>query len=88
MDEGQGPRLVGNGQRELVVVDEAHLLNLAGVVHVVEQDGVAQNLGLLGAGDLDGGGPDLDVDLGVLVTQLEGVVEDLEVLVEGEGAAW
>ncbi len=37
VDKGQRPRLVGDGQGELVVVHEAHLLDLAGVVHVVQQ---------------------------------------------------
>ena len=37
VDKGERPRLVGDGQGELVVVHQAHLLNLAGVVHVVQQ---------------------------------------------------
>ena len=37
VDEGQRPRLVGDGEGELVVVHETHLLNLAGIVHVVQQ---------------------------------------------------
>ena len=43
VDKGQGPGLVGNGQGELVVVHQADLLNLAGVVHVVQEDGDAQH---------------------------------------------
>lgn len=42
--EGERPGLVGDGERELVVVDEADLLDLAGVVHIVQQHGVAQHL--------------------------------------------
>lgn len=44
-------------------------------------------LRLLCAGYLNGGGSDLDVDFGIFMTEFEGVVEDLEVLVEREGAA-
>ena len=40
---------------------------------------------LFSAGDGYGRGSDLDVDLGVFVRQLEGVVEYFEVLVEGQG---
>ena len=87
VDEGQGSRLVGDGQRELVVVDQADFLDLGGVVDVVEEAGDAQDLGLLGAGDLDGAGADLDVDLRVLVRKFERVVEHLQVFVEGEGRA-
>ena len=43
VDKGQRPGLVGNGQGELVVVDQADLLNLASVVHVVQKDGDAQH---------------------------------------------
>ena len=43
VDKGQGPGLVGDGQGELVVVHQADLLNLAGVVHVVQEDGDAQH---------------------------------------------
>ena len=35
VDKGQGPGLVGDGQGELVVIHQADLLNLAGVVRVV-----------------------------------------------------
>jgi hypothetical protein len=43
VDKGQGPGLVGDGQGELVVIHQADLLNLAGVVHVVQEDGDAQH---------------------------------------------
>ena len=43
VDKGQGPGLVGDGQGELVVVHQADLLDLAGVVHVVQEDGDAQH---------------------------------------------
>ena len=84
VDEGQGARLVGDGQRELVVIDQANFLDLRGVVDVVEEAGDAQHLGLLGAGDLDGAGADLDVNFRVLVRKFERVVEHLQVFVEGQ----
>ena len=43
VDKGQGPGLVGDGQGELVVIHQADLFNLAGVVHVVQKDGDAQH---------------------------------------------
>jgi len=87
VDEGERPGLVGDGQRELVVVDQADFFDLGCVVDVVEEAGDAQHLGLFGAGDLDGAGADLDVDLGVLVREFERVVEHLQVFVEGQGRA-
>ena len=43
VDKGQGPGLVGDGQGELVVIHQADFLNLAGIVHVVQEDGDAQH---------------------------------------------
>ena len=87
VDEGQGARLVGDGQRELVVIDQADFLDLRGVVDIVKEASDAQDLGLLGAGDLNGAGADLDVNFRVLVRKFERVVEHLQVFVEGQSRA-
>ena len=54
VDEAERTRLVGDRQGELVVVDQADLLDLRGVVHVVQQHRVGEHLVLLGGGHLDG----------------------------------
>ena len=82
VNEGQRSGLVCDGQRELIVVHQTNFLDLGRVVDVVEKAGDAENFRLFSASDLDGGRPDLDVDLGVLVGELERVVEHLQVFVE------
>ena len=67
MDERKGSGFIGNGQGELVIVDQTDFLNLRSVVHVVEETSDAKNLSLLGACNLNGAWADLDVDLCVLV---------------------
>lgn len=41
--EGEWCALVGDGERELVLVNQADLLDLRGVVDIVEEDGLAQD---------------------------------------------
>ena len=87
VDERKGSGFIGDGQGELVIVDQTDFLNLRSVVHVVEETSDAKNLSLLGACNLNGTWADLDVDLCVLVWQFESVVEDLQVFVEWECSA-
>jgi hypothetical protein len=44
VNKGEGPGLVGNGERELVVVHQADLLYLTRVVDIVQQHSVTQHL--------------------------------------------
>lgn len=41
--KGERRALVGDGQRKLVLVHQADLLDLRGVVDIVEKDGLAQD---------------------------------------------
>ena len=75
VDKGQGPGLVGDGQGELVVVHQADLLNLTGVVHVVQEDSDAKHFGPFCACYLYGAGTHFDVDFGVFVGKFQSVVE-------------
>lgn len=54
--EGERRSLVGDGQRELVLVHQADLLDLRGVINIVEDHVLTQDPGTVGRGHLDGTG--------------------------------
>ena len=43
VDERERPTLIGDGERELVVVHQANFLDLGSVINVVQKDGVTQD---------------------------------------------
>ena len=87
VNERQRTRFVGDGQGELVVIDQTDFFDLRGVVDVVQQHAVSEDFGLLARGHLNGLRADFDRHFRVLVRQLQGVVEDFQVFFQGESVS-